>query len=225
MSAIEKGKLEKSDFERFLVQAAVPSAKGKLPEGLRTSNLVWDAVWRAHRDVVLARQYVAAYNSYGDKPWVSSAEREPNVIAARLYETLTSWSEKEPLGSRVLIDQLLHEFKRNGQDDEGLFGSVQKLVNMALKYLVMLQVFGVSDEYLEKLPVISVDGCDCPLDSIILNKLGGRFREMKWTRLTREEYEKAQRGIEATQEASGLRYDLENWSSWSGNVRWTEEAE
>ncbi|BAN77255.1 hypothetical protein [Adlercreutzia equolifaciens] len=223
MSAIEK-----SDFEKFLVQGALPRAKNKLPEGLKASNLVWDAVWRAHRDVVLARQHVVPYSNYGNEPWVSPAKREPNVIAARLYEILVQWPEGEPLGSRSLIDQLLLGVERNGQKvvlDEGqLFGSVQKLVNMTLKYLVMLQLFGASDKYLERLPIISADECDCPLDSIVLEKLGGRFREMKWTRLSRQEYEEAQEEIEANQEVSGLRYDLENWSEWNADVRWAGDA-
>lgn len=208
--------LNESDFYRFLLRTALPKAKAKLPKDMKDGNLVWDAVWRAHCDVVQARGYVKGYSSYGKEPWVSQNKHEANIVPARLYELLTTWSEdEEPLSSRVLIDQLQKPFEWRGENVDlnapELFGPIQKLVNMTLKYLVMLRTFHVVDETLNNLPGISLDQCDCPLDSAILDSLGGDFGELRWTRITREEYKAAQEKIAAIANGPRLAYDLKVW--------------
>lgn len=211
-------KIEKRDYHPFFLATVLPKAKAKLPGDLKETNLVWDAVWRAHRDVVLARQYVEAYSAYGKEPWVLQETREPNIIAAHLYEILVQWPQDgEPLGSRMLIGRLLEPFEWNGRpvelDAEKLFGPVQKLVNMTLKYLVMLRTFDLDDDSLNPLPVISPDACDCPLDSVVLSGLGDDFKGAKWTSISRETYEAAQKAIAENSMGSGLIYDLKYWPS------------
>lgn len=58
------------------------------------------------------------------------------------------------------------------------FGLAQKLVNMTYKYLYV---------YREHIGDIKLDFtmCDCPVDSVVLQKLGS---DLKWTNMTAEEY-------------------------------------
>ena len=90
------------------------------------------------------------------------------------------------------------------------FGAIQKLVNMTLKYLLILQSFGCLPE------LVKEENCDCPLDSGILKSLQ---EEAKWTAVTKEEYTRIQGEID--ERVSGLRlsYDFANWPPEDDEVR------
>ena len=85
-------------------------------------------------------------------------------------------------------------------------GSIQKLVNMTLKYLYVLQVYGYDFG-------IDPSGCDCPLDSIILDDLDKKTdrHHIKWTQIEDlTDYESIQKDIAERPEAKGsnLFYDF-----------------
>ena len=85
-------------------------------------------------------------------------------------------------------------------------GSIQKLVNMTLKYLYVLQVYGYDFG-------IDPSGCDCPLDSIILDDLDKKTdrHHTKWTQIEDlTDYESIQKDIAERPEAKGsnLFYDF-----------------
>lgn len=104
-----------------------------------------------------------------------------------LYQEILN--AKEPLSSSFLIQKL--------QKNDGTleFAAIQKLVNMTLKYLIILNecegtasVFDICEEK-----------CDCPIDSIILerlNKINGNKHEC-WTKIEEPEYIKVQDEIRA----------------------------
>ena len=100
--------------------------------------------------------------------------------------------------------------QRKGEKFATRFGLCQKLVNMTFKY------FFVYSDYIEL--NIDYSQCDCPLDSIILNKINS---DMVWSKLTKEEYSKCQTKIseelskvlltEELKSLNNLAFDFINW--------------
>lgn len=87
-----------------------------------------------------------------------------------------------------------------------IVGSIQKLVNMTLKYLYVIQVYEFDFG-------IDPSGCDCPLDSIILDDLDKKTKKhhTKWTQIkTLEDYKSIQKDIAGFPESAGsnLFYDF-----------------
>lgn len=93
------------------------------------------------------------------------------------------------------------------------FGLAQKLVNMTFKYLYIFSDL-ISFEFA---PDFSL--CDCPLDSIILEKAG--VAKMVWSKLTLVEYQKCQDKIanllksnsldDELSKLGNLAFDFLNW--------------
>lgn len=178
----------------FLIRAAIPEVKdkSKLPEkgNLKTEDkLIWEAIYRAHRDVLTGRGNVTEYSSKKESP------DSLNQICLALYDRVKCGEE---LSSSKLVSLLRKTFT------DVPMGQIQKLVNMTLKYLLILSRF-----HLISL-VIDESKCDCPLDSVILERLK---EKTKWTRLEDEEeynrlQEKAKRN---SSDKVALEYDFINW--------------
>ena len=178
----------------FLIRAAIPEVndKSKLPEkgNLKTEDkLIWEAIYRAHRDVLTGRGNVTEYSSKKESP------DSLNQICLALYNCVKCGEE---LSSSKLVSLLRKTFT------DVPMGQIQKLVNMTLKYLLILSRF-----HLISL-VIDESKCDCPLDSVILERLK---EKTKWTRLEDEEeynrlQEKAKRN---SSDKVALEYDFINW--------------
>lgn len=163
----------------FLLRSTIPQA------GTRYKNdLVWDAVWRAHRDVLPGRFQLKLYAE-------SFQQNGINSVATALYDHLAAWNPSEELSSTALIKYLNNKFK-----DEIEYAALLKLVNMTLKYLFILQSFDVEDEVLQNLPPIDLANCDCPLDSNIIKTLSKKNKAIPWTRIKDEsEYDAIQKEI------------------------------
>ena len=116
----------------------------------------------------------------------------------------------ESLRSCDLIAELGAQFP------EVLLGARQKLVNMTLKYLFLLQLF-------EKIPQNTVQeaDCDCPLDSRILSALNRA--DVKWTALEDQSlYDELQGMVRDKAEAdpeiqSRLHFDYYVWARMDAN--------
>ena len=94
------------------------------------------------------------------------------------------------------------------------YGLCQKLVNMTFKYLYVFSDYtGIN---------IDFSSCDCPLDSVILKRLGQT--NVKWSRLTKKEYDDIQNKIKEElqkdnryknnkelKNIGNLAYDFLNW--------------
>lgn len=209
--------MEKEDTYDFLLRSLIPriEEKTKLPDNLRwkrgkkkekedeteyaSKKLVWECIHKAHRDVLTGRRNVEDY--------IKLSERGLNSEALELYGLITNKTVR--ITSYDLIKGLMGDRKHR-------IGPTQKLVNMTLKYMFIMQLYGVLNVY-----NINEEDCDCPLDSIVLGSLG---REgCKWTKdfannKTENGYEvytTIQREISEIQSGkSKLSYDFEKWQSW-----------
>ena len=216
--------MNKSIFEAFLLRTAIPKVKdgAYIPKCLNgETNLLWDCIWRAHRDVLAGYRYVDErfYRIYADQ----NAVIKVNEIDELLYDLIAKRSCA--LTSKTLINELYGKYKtadvaRELKDDKATtFGAIQKLVNMTLKYIFILQAYGVQDG---SLPRVNPQECDCPLDSVILASLDQN--ETKWTQLDERDYWNIEREILPRiffEDASlgPISYDFRNWPPKSDPIR------
>ncbi len=90
------------------------------------------------------------------------------------------------------------------------YGLSQKLVNMTFKYLYVFDdLIGMSIDY---------SNCDCPIDSIIIDKKLNQKGKFVWSKLKKEEYEELQKKIyekvnleKEYKNLGRLLYDFLNW--------------
>lgn len=186
--------MEKEVMYQFLVKTAIPVNKwGKEIE----TDRIRDAIWRAHRDTLTGRFQLKRYRelTYGEKK---------HKVTDKLYEKIIDCIKSgDAISSMPLIKFLHTEFP----DVE--FGARQKLVNMSLKYLIILNTF----EF--KKPIaIDEANCHCPLDSIILGKLVNPHTP--WTKIQVEEYDIVQQEISQAllydkKTMGNVVFDFENW--------------
>ena len=166
--------MDKNLMIRFLTMEAI-----KTPDRSEHKDRLWDAVRKAHKDVMTGART-------GNIPKYAEKNRDGK------YETLEYLYQKilkvkEPLSSDFLIKELL-------ENDVTLeFAAVQKLVNMTLKYIIILN----DCEGLTPTFAVCEEKCDCPIDSIILkrlNKINGNNHEC-WTKMKNSEYIEVQNEI------------------------------
>lgn len=223
--------MQKSDMYDFLVRAAIPPVaeekntpeelwekKAELEKGRKEENRertkeeeefnrnewIWRSVYRAHRDVVVGRQYVEEYSGY-------NSNEGPNAIADSLYKEIIRCLGSEETGgltSESLLCFLNKEYNEEAPEDKENvpYGQLQKLVNMTLKYLLILNTFEVI-----KINLPDEERLDCPLDSVILESLESSG-DLRWTRLSKTQYYEIQKAIDAKRGSdSRIMYDFKNW--------------
>lgn len=187
----------------FLLKSAIPEA----PKNTHENKRLWDAIWRAHRDVLTGRFHLKNYCAQTEK----DTKDGTNSVAEELYHIIAGKKFSEKLSSNKLIG-----FLTDSQPTDIEFGAIQKLVNMSLKYIILLNEFENTDW--EVIPVDET-ACDCPLDSIILSQLktdNGKAHTC-WTKMENEEYEEIQQEITDELNKQGkdglgkLYYDFKNW--------------
>ena len=131
----------------FLVKTAIPVIK----ENSKESNRTKDAIYRANRDVMTGFR-TGNLNDYKDQ-------------MQSIVNRLTGLCEKKcdgqnKIGTDDLLPILIQEFPRVK------IGALQKLVNMTLKYFIILkELEGAA------VPIVEWERCDCPLDSYIINSI------------------------------------------------------
>ena len=166
---------------RFLIKSTIPEKK----EG----NIVYNCAWRAHRDVLNGRFYFKKYLK----------QNENNQIVENLVKKIIEF--KKPLCSKPFIDELSKEF-----DVE--FGAIQNLVNMTLKYLIIIDYFNYNGFSFD----IDIQNCDCPLDSTILHEI--ERDDIKWTSITKKQYQAVQKVIlnkPEVKEHGNIIFDFKKW--------------
>ena len=196
--------MKKESAYDFLLRMAIPAVAFPAElkkEGNKTdysNKVVWECISRAHRDVLAGRKNVRDYSS--------NRENGLNKVAKELYFQITE--NKGRISSEKLIAHFVNEKGYR-------IGTTQKLVNMTLKYMFLLQLFGKLEGY-----SIKEDDCDCPLDSRILDSIGEGDR--KWTNDFKKNdnddsykvYSNIQNKIKDKQAAgSKLLYDFEKWQN------------
>lgn len=171
--------------------------KFKKPENMEVSDVkVWAAVYKAHLDTLTGRFNLEKYR-------VLKNEDGYNKVVVFLYNEIENRIQKSiPLSSGSLIESVNEEF-----DVE--FGAIQKLVNMTLKYIIVLNA--VDDLNVD----VNEKECDCPIDSKILEQLkkDTKMSHTVWTKLEPGEYEMIQKEIRGQlKEGQGnIAYDFYNW--------------
>ena len=166
--------MDKELMIRFLIKEAIkPSANSKHQDRL------WDAIRKANRDVMTGART-------GNIPqYVKNNKDNIDKSLECLYIVIKN--EKEPLCSAKLIKELQEE------NITIEFGAIQKLVNMTLKYLIIL------NECENSKPIFNIceEKCDCPIDSAILDKLFkiSKVNHECWTKMQEDEYTSVQSEI------------------------------
>ena len=168
--------MDKDMIVRFLTTEAI-----KTPNRPKHKDRLWNAIRKAHRDVMTGAR-TGNIPKYAEK---NRAGKDGTL--EYLYQEILN--AKEPLFSSHLIQKLRKD------DDTLEFAAVQKLVNMTLKYLIIL------NECEGTVPTFSVceEKCDCPIDRIILEKLkqiNGNPHKC-WTNMDESEYIDVQNEIQA----------------------------
>lgn len=209
--------MDRELIERFLLKSTIPEA----PKNTHENKRLWDAIWRAHRDVLTGRFYLKKYcgQSKNDAKdgTKDDAKNNTNLVAEELYHLIAEKKPSEKLSSEKLICSLeTQSMQTDSKFKDVEFGAIQKLVNMSLKYIIILNEF--ENTNWEVIPVDET-ACDCPLDSIILSQLkkdNGKSHT-GWTKIEKEEYKKVQQEIKNELEKQGkgglgnLYYDFMNW--------------
>lgn len=144
----------------------------------KSTDRLWDCIWKAHRDTMTGAR------SGNIKNYCEKNKNGRNETLKQLREIICSGKE---LRSEDLIKKLQEK------DCEIEFAAVQKLVNMTLKYIIILNEFeGENFKY-----EVCEEKCDCPIDSIILERLKklkkiNGSESVCWTKIDKEKYEKVQ---------------------------------
>ena len=167
--------MDKDMIVRFLTKEAI-----KTPNRPKHEDRLWAAIRKAHRDVMTGAR-TGNIKTYAEK---NRGEKENTL--EELYKIILK--EKEPLFSELLITKI------QKHDDTLEFAAVQKLVNMTLKYLIIL------NECEETTPAFAIceEKCDCPIDSVILKRLEKINGEQHtcWTKMEKSEYKVVQKEIQ-----------------------------
>lgn len=168
--------------------------KYKKPKNLDIGNeKLWTAVHKAHLDTLSGRFHLKKYRNLKDADG-------NNKAVVFLYNEIERRIKKSiPLSSESLIKSISKKFAVE-------FGAIQKLVNMTLKYIIVLNT--VDNDF--NIDVIEEE-CDCPIDSKILSKL--KIDYTVWTKLKPDEYQSIQKEIRSRLEErqGNIIYDFNNW--------------
>lgn len=144
----------------------------------KSTDRLWDCIWKAHRDTMTGAR------SGNIKNYCEKNKNGKNETLKQLREIICSGKE---LCSEELIKKLQEK------DCEIEFAAAQKLVNMTLKYIIILNEFeGENFKY-----EVCEEKCDCPIDSIILGRLKkiNGITHSCWTEMKEEEYKNVQKEI------------------------------
>lgn len=161
--------------------------------------VIYQCVERAYRDMMIGARYCFS----GEKE--TCCRKFIEILNKNHYEF-----------SREMIEETAalfgnEEVIRKDNKYVTRYGLSQKLVNMTYKYLFVFY------DYIDK--EIDFSDCDCPLDSIILEKTLNS--DAKWTKITKEKYVFYQEKIsdllrqteldDEIKDIGNLAFDFLNW--------------
>ena len=156
-----------------------------------------DAIWKAHRDVMTGARTcnIPKYSAFSTGTKLKEEGKSIIIDLTKICED--ALNKNTPIGTDYLLKELTKD-PRNGNNVE--FGALQKLINMTLKYFIILRSFGEKD-----VPKVDLQHCDCPLDRKILEKLHDEFQNnelvcdidkkkpLSWTKIEcKDKYKKIQ---------------------------------
>ena len=161
--------LEQKLMIGFLVKVAIPL---KYYDN-KKSNRIKDAIWRAHRDVLTGRRLGGSvFEDYVER--TKGGFDNDNSPLKKLYDCITDCKSRNcSLTSKCLFEILAADFSQSD------YGALQKLVNMTLKYFILLKEFENAD-----VPEVNYQACHCPLDSNIIKSVSKTYQNYKGIRWT-----------------------------------------
>lgn len=164
--------MDKALVEEFLLRETLKSKNKK-------TDWLWDAIWKAHLDTVTGVRTgnLKKYSEINCNKKDEKKKKEDRKTLWSLYRIIKD--AKTPLNSKALMEAIQPQ-----EPGEIEFGALQKLVNMTLKYILILKMFGKLNMELDEA------NCDCPIDSTILEKLDKK--EINWTEIEEDVYQKVQ---------------------------------
>ena len=153
------------------------------------------------------------------------------------YAQKTTTEERHDYINECLNDdEFKNEFAKikvidSGADKTLCFGHIQKMFSMALKLFLCLKICAEQAKEMDDIDIglnvelfecdFSFKTADCPIDSIIIDRLDKEMSNIKWSKLGQndknpsENYIKIQKAIEAKKNdntKSNLCFDFENWN-------------
>lgn len=159
---------------------------GRDTDFANADNVIYKCVRLAYKDMLAAGRYYL-----------------PNDTDARCRNFTELLEKHQYRFSRNLISDALPLFGEaeiigSGNKYVTRYGLAQKLVNMTFKN------FYICSDYIGR--TIDYSSCDCPLDSVILNKLPQI--DVVWSKLTKDRYELCQDIISAILHKADLNAEL-----------------
>ena len=190
-----------TDWKKSFLESSV---LGQSTNKCCPSEVIIKCIELAYSDMMTAGRYYSA-SFLNDKKEICSA-------------TNSAITESNFVFSRKIIKDISLLFCDNtiGNDNHYVtgFGLAQKLINMTFKYLYVF-----SDLIFVDKAIPDFSSCDCPLDSIIINK--AHIKDCVWSKLTEQQYLECQAKITELLNANSLdlelsklgnlAYDFINW--------------
>ena len=175
----------------FWIESVLPGFRNSIKHN-SAEELISVAVNRADRDAMSGGRFNEAYSEHHDE--YKDSLRELISI------------NKDDLSSDYLINMMC-----KGLHEGVTVGLIQKLVNMSLKYLFSVDIYDYSRNFEI---VVPFEKCDCPLDSIVLERLSSLTckKYTPWTKIDSiEYYNSVQEDIRKNVEVSNLEFDFKYW--------------
>lgn len=169
--------MDQTLINNFVIHETLKDASTHKPEGFNDIFL-WNAIWKAHLDTMTGARF------HGES-YLTNSKKEDPKIQKQLYCIIEN--AEEDLCSKYLLDEL----EKTELISSSEYGFTQKIVNMTLKYLIMLNAFGKTSFKIDE------ERCECPLDRQILDKLYSINKKTykNWTQLKKEDYTDIQNDI------------------------------
>lgn len=183
--------------ESELAKLSAEERRSYLKKGIKKSgdkdDRLWDAIWKAHRDTVTGARTgnISKYcskNAHGKKKTLKLLYEIIKEDTSALY------TEKVFTALTAKMNDVTGEKAEKGVE----FAAMQKLVNMTLKYIIILNLFEQKEIH-----KVCEEKCDCPIDSVILNELKRGRKDVgfspkeypSWTLVCQKEYDEIQEDI------------------------------
>ncbi len=175
--------------EKYKMDFFAKSVLGSKVELEKTDSVIKCCIRKAYDDMKVAGRFCLL-------------EKTKDSFCEWFYKELDKANYEFNFG---LICEAEKQLKKNfdkKKSDRGItpFGLAQKIVNMTFKYLYVFHDYAKTKT--------KFDGCDCPLDSIVLGRLkkekafaevvGAEKSSIVWSKITKTDYSNCQEAIRRT---------------------------
>ena len=195
----ERDMMDQKFVIEFLLECVFPGIRKQIQDKNR-DKMIQSVVDKAHRDTMIGARFKSNKST---KSYCDQTEYYKNRVVDLVKH------DSEEISGRKIIRRIIET-----NDYEADIGVVQKLVNMTIKYLYVIEMCGYAGKDCFSY-TIDISDCDCPLDRNILGCLlrdNGRSHTA-WTKLRDcdGEYYSIQDEIEIITHGLNLKYDFINW--------------